>query len=244
MSEQKRRENDIFKNNGQNGDEEVAMTRKYGRLLIEDKPYKKKIHVPEPKEITSLTSQELDKILASSPVKGTTVQKLTSEFVGYTIAANTYDVIQETYIKLKLMLPQAKHIVCVYRIPGTRTFECEDYCDDGETAVGKSILKWMCEQKIEARAFFVARFTDGKKIGNERFLCYLQAAEEALKSNPINSITGENQLELITTELSNSSQVKEKTQWNKKFQQRRSFGHQKSKSHKEGLYKKEVTKCQ
>ena len=212
MSESKRREGEIYKKNNDDENSDIVMTRKGGRLLIDNQPYCKKIHVPTPKEITSLTSEQLDEVLSIPLQRGENVVKEDSTFSAYTISANSYDMIQKGYIKAKLMLPQAKHIVCIYRIPGAKLLECEDFCDDKETSVGKAVLQWMCKNKIETRAFYVARFTNGKKLGQDRFTCYLKAAELALKKNPINTFTEENQAELLTEEIDMTEESRNRKQ--------------------------------
>ena len=46
MSEKRRRENEIYKNNMKAADNQIEMSRKGGKLLIEQQPYRKKIHIP------------------------------------------------------------------------------------------------------------------------------------------------------------------------------------------------------
>ena len=48
-------------------------------------------------------------------------------------------------MKMRLLYPEANHIICAYRIPGLERFYCEDYCDDGEISGGAELLRWMTE---------------------------------------------------------------------------------------------------
>ena len=126
------------------------------------------------------------------------MEKDRSTFTAYIAAVNDYKNIQRAYIKMKLLHPAAKHILCIYRIPGNRVYECEDYCDDNDHSCGKSVLWWMQRNKISCRMFFVVRNYGGKKLGASRHQCYIEAAERALENNPINAINGEHQTSTTT----------------------------------------------
>ena len=188
MSERKRRENDIFRfNERQEDKDKFAMQRKAGKLQFENNQYVKKIASPTPKDLVSMTMDDLDRIMKIELKAGPEIKVADNTFIAYTTITKEYSVIQDSYYKMKLLHPSSKHILCIYRIPGTRTFECEDYCDDKEHGSGRVILNWMREHDITGRAIFLVRYYK-TRIGNARYENYIKATEELFKSEgiPIN----------------------------------------------------------
>ena len=85
------------------------------------------------------------------------------------------------------MQPSARHIVCVYHLPGDDV-HARGYCDDGEPGAGSLILNLMSKSNIQNRVIFVTHKYGGVKMGGDRFECYLQAAKSTVMANPRNSI--------------------------------------------------------
>ena len=191
MSERRRRENEVFRMNEMEEENKIDMVRKGGKLWIESKPYEKKIHTPSPKEMVAVSMTQLDYAMGLELVPGDEVKIEDSTFTAYTRAVNQFDMIQAGYLKMKLLHPTAKHIVCTFRIPGNRPFECEDFCDDNENGAGRVILNWMKDHNIECRVFFIIRHSKAK-IGPKRYEGYVEAATMALQQNKVNAITGRN----------------------------------------------------
>ena len=188
MHEQKRREDEIFRENMQQDEnDKINMERRSGKLYIESQPYGKKVKVPTIKEILALPAAEFNQSMEVNIVEGTPVKVEGNTFTGYAIDVNSFRDIEQAYIKLKVMKASARHIISAYRIPGIRTFETEDYTDDQDYACGKALLDWMKQSDIRCKAFFVARETS-VKLGAQRFDNYIQAATNALMKAPINSI--------------------------------------------------------
>ena len=96
------------------------------------------------------------------------------------------------YIKLKLINPGAKHIVCAYWLADLpEPYGC-DYQDDGEPGAGRAILKWMKENQLENRVFFAVRFY-ASKIDSTRFDCYMDVVRNVIEKDPINFLSKKNQ---------------------------------------------------
>ena len=216
------------------------MTRTVGRLQIDNEKYSKKIIVPRAEHLLQLTTEQVDDILEMPIHQGDKCEKDNSIFVGFTAAVNDYEQIQKLYFKMKLLHPGARHIVCVFRIPGMKSFQCEDYCDNEETNCGQSLLRWMQEENLTCRVFFVARFYGGIKMGTERFRMYQDAAIKVLNKHPYNNVNQKMQAVAAhvqsddrATELNQDGMYTEhikdqKNPWRPAQRQRRTFTARKS----------------
>ena len=205
MNERKRRHLDIIKGNNDLGEDKLQMIRRGGSLTIEGQPYVKRVHVPTVKEIVALTTEDFNTILDTKLTEGVKVPFKDDYFHGYTMATNNFEEVQKAYTKLKILFPNSKHIVCAYMLPGTKEFECEDFCDDEEHSSGRVLLQWMQKHKLECRAIYVTRNAKGAKLGTDRFQCYIDAAKNAIAAHPINDINNQNQL-IIEVEEENEGQ--------------------------------------
>ena len=70
MHDQKNRERDIFRECNSNENDDTKIEWKGGKLQIDDQPYKKGVHVPEPKEILQCSNAEIDQALSIQLIKG------------------------------------------------------------------------------------------------------------------------------------------------------------------------------
>ena len=181
--EKRRREADI-KSAYKAENKEVTYLR--GKLAIQGEIYKPRVSVPTPKDIVDLSSTELQQIL-DLPINQTgKVTQDGSIFEAYTASVNTHQQVRQYYVKLKLMQPLAKHIVCAYLIDGP-PYVGYDYCDDGEPAAGRLLADILLKQNMKSRVLFVTRKYGGTKMGSSRFECYKAAAEIVLKAHPYNN---------------------------------------------------------
>ena len=118
---------------------------------------------------------------------------MSSTFVGYTMKTISLKQIQDAYMKLKLIHPDARHIICSYVIAGNKPHECESYCDDNEINAGRMLLRWMKDNEVSNRVIFVVRHYGGLKMGLDRYDCIRQAAELALKKDDIEINTADSE---------------------------------------------------
>ena len=138
--EKRRRERKIINDieasidpNDEEADPGVTYTK--AGLTIQGTPYRKKIKPPSPRDLLDLEADELKRILNIETKRGEQLTKDNSKFFAYLIPATTYQQIKEAYMKLKLVQPNARHIVCAYVIQGP-TFQAHDFQDDGEPGAG------------------------------------------------------------------------------------------------------------
>ena len=184
IQERRKRDRDIF---DINNSLETPVEVKYhkGWLTIRGEGYEQKIKPPTPREIVNIDSRDLKRILEMKIAHGGTVTQDGSVFDSYTACVDNYQDIRDLYLKVKLMNPQARHIVCAYWIKGD-PFYSQDYCDDDEPSAGRTVLNSMISWKMENRVIFIARKFGGIKMGSSRFECYKQSAMIACKALPWN----------------------------------------------------------
>ena len=185
LNERKRMERDIFCNNKQlDEDDRIDMEMKGGRLKINGKQYEEKIQVPSDEYILSMSPTEINQTFSVSLAQGDRVSKMNSQFIGYSLQVNKLDDIQKAYTKVKLMHNDARHVICVYCIPGNVPRVSENCCDDGEYAAGRTLLNWLRSNELSAVAVFVVRYYGGNKMGPARFTCIVDAAKSVIRHNP------------------------------------------------------------
>ena len=182
--EKRRKEREIKEvNSRQETPLDISFSR--GKMLIQGEIYKPPVSVPTPIEVVGLTPKELEKILKLPISQTGKVSQDMSVFQGFAADVKDHQQVREYYIKMKLMEPMAKHIVCAYWVDGHLG---QDYCDDGEAAAGKVLMDILQKQKLKNKVVFVSRKYGGQKMGASRFECYRAAAEVVLKANPWNDV--------------------------------------------------------
>ena len=209
VNEKKRREREIY---AENANVDVAqqkdMELKAGKHYINEEKYVKKITEPKVQEILEMTNEEVNEVMEMKIVKGEEVEYERNIFVSYSGPVNNHEQVRKMYLKMKLCHADAKHIVGVFRVPGNDVHHCEDFCDDGEHGVGKSVLHWMIQNNIKCRAIFIVRYQMGEKIGSVRFAKYVEAAESAIRADPFNQYTGDEQT--VSFDYSQMMEVKKR----------------------------------
>ena len=185
VAEKRRRERHIIEqNDAKQKDDRLDIQRIQGGITIQGQVYKKKVEVPTPREMASITLNEYDAMMKTKMKKGISIEHKNSKFVAFTKSTNSYTEIRELYKRMKLTNPGARHIICAYIIQGEEDHYCKDYCDDDEPGAGRVLLKWMESSNLMCRVFFIARYYGNIKLGTDRFECYLDAAKAIFKQGP------------------------------------------------------------
>ena len=177
--EKKKRDQDIvskFKSAGQ----EDKLSYSQGTLNIQGVPYQKRVVPPSPKDLVNISAEQVEQILKIQTQRGEEFSKENSKFIAYTAQVSTHLQINQVYKKIKMIRPNARHIVCAYIIDHKEEIYAEDFHDDGEPGAGRVILEMMKNQNIRGRAIFVARKYGGKRMGLDRFAFYLKAAKSCV----------------------------------------------------------------
>ena len=152
--------------------------------------YRKKVTPPDPTSLLQLSCKELDDILKTQTMKGPEVRVKGNVFIPYAIDTGDYQKIRDAYLKIRLLHPPARHIMCAYILPGPETerHHLNDSCDDGEAGAGAYLLKVMEESGISHKAFFIVRYCGNEKLGGDRLRKYADAADGLLTQKPLNKI--------------------------------------------------------
>ena len=124
--------------------------------------------------------ENLEDILKLKTKRGATQTKSLSTFTGYVGDVSTIGEVNRLYVKLKLIQPEARHIVCAYWIKHPERCYSADFHDDGEPAAGRLLLDELTSNNLQGKAIFVARKFIGVKMGVDRLICYTNAARLAL----------------------------------------------------------------
>ena len=175
--EKRKREQEIAE---QYGDTENVVVYDKGKLCVNGIPYVKKVNPPSPKTLIEIEADELDRILKIKTTKGQVQIKQNSAFTGYCVDVSSFEDVNDCYIKMRLIQPEARHIVCAYWIDYPEKCYAMDFCDDGEPASGRLLLDVLTSNGLKGKAIFVARKYGGTRMGADRFICYSQAAKSAL----------------------------------------------------------------
>ena len=183
LSEKRRKENAIFSRNKRNTANAIEMSFFRGNLHIQNQVYSSKVKVPEPKDFLALSQKDLQDVMATKITPGKTITEQSSSFTGYTARATSYQHIRKAYLRMKLALPQARHIMCGYCLDGAEKHYTEDGCDDGEFGGSRAILETMRELKLKNCVVFVVRFYGGERLGQKRFEFIKQAVRYAAEQD-------------------------------------------------------------
>ena len=168
---------------------EDALTYVRGNLAIHGVPYRKLISPPTPRELINMSAEEISHILSLETTRGDEFVQHKSSFIGYTADVTSHDQIAQLYKKLKLIKPEARHIVCAYVIKcndadGTdcnKLVYTRDFHDDGEPGAGRVVLDLLERNQIANKVVFIARKYGGIRMGSDRFVCYLKSAMSCLE---------------------------------------------------------------
>ena len=196
LNERKRRQRDIVKQiKSENINRQTPVNFEVLRtgLLIGSTEYRKKIEAPDPTSILDLTSEDLNNQLRKDVVKGLHMRVKDSIFIPYSADVKNYQMIKDVYMKVRLMHARAKHIVCAYFLPGEDTYNARDYEDNGDFGAGRAVLKFMVDNNIHHKAFFIVRLCGKIKLQKERISSYVKAAASVMQLNSFNSLTGTTQ---------------------------------------------------
>ena len=177
--EKRRRDRDIHRLNEQKqAPQEVKYVK--GRMYLNGEVYQQKVLPPTPRQLIDHTPEEMNRILKLDLTIGGKISQDKSLFEGYTARVTDHKSIRDLYIKVKLMAPTARHVICAYVIDGDPMF-CQDFCDDNEPGAGRALLNYMLQQNITNCVIFIARKFGGIKMGASRFECYVEAGKLAVK---------------------------------------------------------------
>ena len=168
VQERRRRERDVIASAEKTyGENSTSFTR--AGLTVKGVPYRKLVTPPTPAEIINIDPSLLTKLFKQTTIRSSSVEKEGSIFTAYTAEVKNHQEICNLYIKLKIMVPDAKHIVCAYWVSHPEEFHALDYHDDGEATAGRLLMDFLKANELKNWVVFVAKKYGGSKIGAESF---------------------------------------------------------------------------
>ena len=182
-------EREIMKRNQKNVLSQLQMSFQKGKLVINGELYKPKVWAPTVKDMISSTDKDIEDWMRNKSIRGKEVRKGNCTFIGYTRAVSNHSDVNLAYRYMRTIHGKARHIVCVYRLPGILPTD-EGYDDDDEFGAGRKLLYVMRNSDMYNRAFFIVRYYGGTNLGPTRFQGYKEAMMNALVSNPRNMVSG------------------------------------------------------
>ena len=177
FQEKKRRERFIQNENSMR-DNPLDIKFSKGNMIIQGETHFQKVVPPTPSQLVCIPPEQLSKVLSLKMESSSPSVKDRSIFQGYTTVVSSHKEINELYVKMKLIQPGARHIVCAYWLEGECFYQNKDFHDDDEAGAGKHILEYMLKNGLKNRVIFVSRKYGGVRMGPERFMCYLDVSKE------------------------------------------------------------------
>ena len=167
-NERRRREKEIFKDNEKNQTSKVQMTMDRSGLKIQGQYYEKKIQPPKATDILKCNKQQIGEVFNLSTPAGEWICEDENTYIAHKIETNTHEEISKAYLKMRMLYPQSKHIICAFVLPQLPKCYSEDFCDDDDIGCGRMVLNMLRKSKISSIAVFMIRLQAGKKIGNKK----------------------------------------------------------------------------
>lgn len=149
-------------------------------IQIDGVEYQPMLVPPTIADVVGLKAVEKANIQAVEITQGESEDKDKSRFIGYAAEAYSIEQVKRQYLHLRLLHPEASHIMAAYKIPGTDFATNQGLSDDGEYGGARCMMKVLNKEKKENTAVFVVRYYGGKHLGAARFLSIERAAKSAL----------------------------------------------------------------
>ena len=188
-NEKRRRNKEMMRENEAKEIDKLDMQLENNTVYINKEPFVNPLQPPNPQDILDYSTKQLSAIMSMEIPKGPEIQQDGNVFAAHVLSTNSLKEVQDGYLKLKLIHPKARHIMCAYLLEGDELFD-RGYCDDGEFGASVKILEYLIEHNIRCRAIYVVRYYSGRKIGPDRFSCIIRAVKECLETYTLNSVLG------------------------------------------------------
>ena len=207
--EERKRQQDIKMENYQlPALHKIDLARSKGNLILNGEVYKKQVKVPKIKDIL-LMNRERELILNQIEMhKGKSRHRDGSAFQVYATEVSGIEQVQEAYFAVKKNHMTASHMMCGYRIFGSKFYNLQDYLDDGEYGGGRVILNALKDIKVWNLAIFIVRYHNGPNLGNQRFTIMSDMAKQVITTFPKELNYGQWFSDQISLKVLNTAAVK------------------------------------
>lgn len=170
LAEKKRQENVVKSyNNKLPIANQLDMAFKKGELQVQGKRYEPPIAPPTPRQLVLPSEQEKAINQQVEIFEGATRDKNSSYFIGYAARVKKIEQVEGAYRAVRREHPDATHVMCAFRFPGTNPTKSFGLADDGENGGARRILNKINQEDIFNIAVFVVRYYGGVNLGPDRF---------------------------------------------------------------------------
>ena len=185
--EKRRQYQRILRENNDNESTKIDMELDRAGLKIQGVQYDQPVQPPPATKILRYKAEEVSEIFSIKTGAGESFRHNGSVFQGYVVPVNTVNMINKAYMKLRLIHPQAQHLMSAFSVPGLPRCYNKGDCDDKEIGAGRMLQDMIRDSHLNNIALFVVRTQHGPKIGSVRFDMIQKAAISAVERNPDNS---------------------------------------------------------
>lgn len=151
-----------------------------GKLHLNNVPYEPPIKIKSVHELCHIAPERKQMLCNLQFVEGSRETQDSSIFTGFAAEIYSAQQVQNYYDALRLFHPEATHIVCAYKLPGTNLATSFGAIDDGEYGGSRVLLGLLNKGKHVNKALFVMQIYGGQHIGALRFQLMEKVAQVAL----------------------------------------------------------------
>lgn len=160
--------------------QQLKATVKDGSIKFNDQEYILPVHAPTVSEFLNLPAERRKVIRELDVIQGKDEVAQESIFIGYAAQVFSTKQVEDYYYLVKLLNPEATHIMCAFKLPGVDFTKLQGSIDDGEHAGGRTLLNLLLKDQQINCALFVVRHYGGKHLGQLRFSLIEKTANDAL----------------------------------------------------------------
>ena len=171
----------LRENNTYGEEEKLKIHLKRGKLLVNNVTIMPQIQAPKPNDVLTLEPSELEEIHSIRTHQTEVREERGSEFICRYQKVKSVADVQKGLAKMKIKFGDAAHTVAAYRLESPKGPFNQGFQNDGEFGAGWRMLQELKDKGDTNIAVFVARFTDGTKMGPRRFDVYKEMVQKAVK---------------------------------------------------------------
>lgn len=150
------------------------------KMFFNDKEYVPPVSAPTVRQFLSLSAERRRVIRELQVIQGDEETAEESIFIGYAAQVFSTKQVEDYYYHVRLLNPEATHVMCAFKLPGIDFTSSQGSIDDGEHAGGRTLLKHLLKDQNVNRAVYVVRYYGGKHLGPQRFSIIGRVAQSAI----------------------------------------------------------------
>lgn len=155
---------------------------KDNNIFFNDQEFKPLLTVPTVSQFLGLSKERKRIIRDLQVIAGGEDTQKESIFISYASQVFSAKEAENYYYHVRLINPEATHLMCAFRLPGSDFIKSQGYVDDGEHGGGRLLMRLLNNGKHNNCAVFMARYYGGTHLGQQRFSIIEKVALIALKN--------------------------------------------------------------